>query len=163
MRSSDIELNLLRKTELWVEEVRLENASLDEIAQAVEIPIVAIGGVSGLDDVLDYLMAGASAVAVGTAVFGDPVLPVRRGRGQPLVRRAWRSITFPSVSRRAISTIGRSFTSTYSLSQETGSFIKKIPFCTRITRISRTAVWAHRKILKNPCSSVSSVKSVYCF
>ncbi|MFO1538839.1 MAG: dihydroorotate dehydrogenase [Chloroflexota bacterium] len=48
-----------------------------EIAQAVEIPIVAIGGVSGLDDVLDYLMAGASAVAVGTAVFGDPVLPVR--------------------------------------------------------------------------------------
>jgi dihydroorotate dehydrogenase (NAD+) catalytic subunit len=47
-----------------------------EIAQAVTIPIVAIGGVSGLDDVLDYLMAGASAVAVGTAVFGDPLLPV---------------------------------------------------------------------------------------
>jgi dihydroorotate dehydrogenase (NAD+) catalytic subunit len=48
-----------------------------EVAQVVDIPIVAIGGVSSLDDVLDFLMAGACSVQVGTAVFADPVLPLR--------------------------------------------------------------------------------------
>ncbi len=48
-----------------------------EVAQVVDIPIVAIGGVGALDDVLDFLMAGACAVQVGTALFADPVLPVR--------------------------------------------------------------------------------------
>jgi len=48
-----------------------------EVAQVVEIPVVAIGGVTGLDDVLDYLAAGAVAVQVGTAIFADPTLPVR--------------------------------------------------------------------------------------
>ena len=48
-----------------------------EVAQTVRVPVVAIGGVSGLDDVLDFLMAGASAVQVGTAIFADPALPVR--------------------------------------------------------------------------------------
>ncbi len=48
-----------------------------EIAQVVEIPIIAIGGVTGIDDVLDYLAAGAVAVQVGTAIFADPTLPVR--------------------------------------------------------------------------------------
>ncbi|CAN5752764.1 dihydroorotate dehydrogenase [soil metagenome] len=48
-----------------------------EVAQAVKVPVVAIGGVGSLDDVLDFLMAGAVAVQVGTAVFADPVLPLR--------------------------------------------------------------------------------------
>ena len=48
-----------------------------EVAQVVRIPVVAIGGVAALDDVLDYLFAGASAVQVGTAIFADPALPVR--------------------------------------------------------------------------------------
>jgi dihydroorotate dehydrogenase (NAD+) catalytic subunit len=48
-----------------------------EVAQVVRIPIVGIGGIGSLDDVLDFLMAGASAVQVGTAVFADPLLPVR--------------------------------------------------------------------------------------
>jgi dihydroorotate dehydrogenase (NAD+) catalytic subunit len=48
-----------------------------EVAQTVKIPIVAIGGIGSLDDVLDFLYAGASAVQVGTAVFADPVLPLR--------------------------------------------------------------------------------------
>ena len=48
-----------------------------EVAQVVRIPIVAIGGVGSLDDVLDYLLAGAVAVQVGTAVFADPPLPLR--------------------------------------------------------------------------------------
>jgi dihydroorotate dehydrogenase (NAD+) catalytic subunit len=48
-----------------------------EVAQVVRIPIVAIGGVASLDDVLDFLMAGAAAVQVGTALFADPTLPTR--------------------------------------------------------------------------------------
>jgi dihydroorotate dehydrogenase (NAD+) catalytic subunit len=48
-----------------------------EVAQVVAIPVIAIGGVTRLDDVLDYLAAGAVAVQVGTAIFADPSLPVR--------------------------------------------------------------------------------------
>jgi dihydroorotate dehydrogenase (NAD+) catalytic subunit len=48
-----------------------------EAAQAVKIPIVAIGGVTELADVLDFLAVGAVAVQVGTAIFADPGLPVR--------------------------------------------------------------------------------------
>jgi dihydroorotate dehydrogenase (NAD+) catalytic subunit len=48
-----------------------------EAAQAVRIPVVAIGGVTELADVLDFLAVGAVAVQVGTAIFADPTLPVR--------------------------------------------------------------------------------------
>jgi dihydroorotate dehydrogenase (NAD+) catalytic subunit len=48
-----------------------------EVAQTVDIPIVGIGGVTELDDVLDFLAVGAVAVQVGTAIFADPTLPVR--------------------------------------------------------------------------------------
>jgi dihydroorotate dehydrogenase (NAD+) catalytic subunit len=48
-----------------------------EVAQVVSIPIIAIGGVTNLDDVLDFLACGAVAVQVGTAIFADPELPVR--------------------------------------------------------------------------------------
>ena len=48
-----------------------------EVAQTVDIPIVGIGGVTELDDVLDFLAVGAVAVQVGTAIFADPGLPVR--------------------------------------------------------------------------------------
>jgi dihydroorotate dehydrogenase (NAD+) catalytic subunit len=48
-----------------------------EVAQVVDIPIIAIGGVTELADVLDFLAVGAVAVQVGTAIFADPALPVR--------------------------------------------------------------------------------------
>ena len=48
-----------------------------EVSQTVRIPIVAIGGVTEIADVLDYLAVGAVAVQVGTAIFADPTLPVR--------------------------------------------------------------------------------------
>jgi dihydroorotate dehydrogenase (NAD+) catalytic subunit len=48
-----------------------------EAAQTVKIPVVAIGGVTELADVLDFLAVGAVAVQVGTAIFADPTLPVR--------------------------------------------------------------------------------------
>jgi dihydroorotate dehydrogenase (NAD+) catalytic subunit len=48
-----------------------------EVSQVVDIPVVAIGGVTELADVLDYLAVGATAVQVGTAIFADPTLPAR--------------------------------------------------------------------------------------
>jgi dihydroorotate dehydrogenase (NAD+) catalytic subunit len=48
-----------------------------EAVQAVKIPVIAIGGVSELNDVLDFLAVGAVAVQVGTAIFADPTVPVR--------------------------------------------------------------------------------------
>ncbi len=46
-------------------------------ARALRIPVVGIGGISNAQDVLEYVVAGATAVQVGTACFLDPGLPVR--------------------------------------------------------------------------------------
>jgi len=48
-----------------------------QVAQAVSIPIIGAGGVTSADDALEFLMAGASAVQVGTATFADPEAPIR--------------------------------------------------------------------------------------
>jgi dihydroorotate dehydrogenase (NAD+) catalytic subunit len=48
-----------------------------EVASAVDVPIVGLGGVTGLDDVLDFLAAGASAVGIATAALAEPGLPGR--------------------------------------------------------------------------------------
>jgi dihydroorotate dehydrogenase (NAD+) catalytic subunit len=48
-----------------------------EIAQVVRVPVIGIGGISSLDDVLDFLAAGASAVGLVTAALADPELPGR--------------------------------------------------------------------------------------
>jgi dihydroorotate dehydrogenase (NAD+) catalytic subunit len=45
-----------------------------QVARKVSIPIIAVGGIHGLDDVLEYLVAGASAVQIGTANFYNPTL-----------------------------------------------------------------------------------------
>ena len=42
------------------------------VAQAVEVPIIGCGGIASANDVLEFIMAGASAVQVGTATFADP-------------------------------------------------------------------------------------------
>jgi dihydroorotate dehydrogenase (NAD+) catalytic subunit len=43
-----------------------------EAAHSVKIPVVGIGGISTAEDVVEFLLAGASAVEVGTASFWDP-------------------------------------------------------------------------------------------
>jgi len=47
-----------------------------QVAQAVSIPIIGAGGVTNANDALEFLMAGASAVQVGTATFADPTAPL---------------------------------------------------------------------------------------
>ncbi|MEC1520918.1 dihydroorotate dehydrogenase [Neobacillus niacini] len=43
-----------------------------EVSQAVNIPIIGMGGIESAEDVIEFFYAGASAVAVGTANFVDP-------------------------------------------------------------------------------------------
>ena len=43
-----------------------------QVAQAVQIPIIGMGGIMNADDAIEFILAGASAVAVGTANFHNP-------------------------------------------------------------------------------------------
>lgn len=47
-------------------------ACVHKIYQAVDIPLIGIGGITSADDVLEYVLAGAAAVEVGTANYRDP-------------------------------------------------------------------------------------------
>lgn len=47
-----------------------------DVAQKVKIPIIAMGGIMTADDALEFIVAGASMVAVGTASFVDPNAPL---------------------------------------------------------------------------------------
>ena len=51
-----------------------------EAAQAVKIPVIGLGGITCGEDAAEFLIAGASAVEVGTANFWDPSAPVRIAR-----------------------------------------------------------------------------------
>ncbi|HHY29835.1 MAG TPA: dihydroorotate dehydrogenase [Syntrophaceticus sp.] len=48
-----------------------------QVAQAIRIPIIGMGGICTGRDALEFMMAGASAVAVGSAFFHDPLSAVR--------------------------------------------------------------------------------------
>ncbi|HEY1489478.1 MAG TPA: dihydroorotate dehydrogenase [Verrucomicrobiae bacterium] len=48
-----------------------------EAAQAVKVPIIGMGGIQNADDAIEFLMAGAAAVAVGTANFYEPQTPLQ--------------------------------------------------------------------------------------
>jgi dihydroorotate dehydrogenase (NAD+) catalytic subunit len=43
-----------------------------ELASKVSIPIIGIGGISTPNDAIEFMLAGATAVQVGTANFSDP-------------------------------------------------------------------------------------------
>ena len=47
-----------------------------QVAQTVKVPIIGMGGISNAEDALEFIMAGASAVAVGTANFRNPYTTV---------------------------------------------------------------------------------------
>ena len=47
------------------------------VARNVRIPIIGVGGITTIDDVMEFLVAGASAVQIGTANFFDPTVSMR--------------------------------------------------------------------------------------
>jgi dihydroorotate dehydrogenase (NAD+) catalytic subunit len=47
-----------------------------QVYQAVNIPIIGMGGISSPEDALEFIMAGATMVSLGTGIFVNPILPV---------------------------------------------------------------------------------------
>ncbi len=48
-----------------------------QVAKAVKVPLIGMGGISCAEDAIEFLLAGASAVAVGTANFNDPAVTMK--------------------------------------------------------------------------------------
>jgi dihydroorotate dehydrogenase (NAD+) catalytic subunit len=48
-----------------------------QVAKAVKIPLIGIGGIATIDDVMEFLVAGASAVQIGTANYYDPTVTMK--------------------------------------------------------------------------------------
>ncbi len=56
---------------------------VSQIFRAVSIPVIGIGGIASAEDVMEFIVAGASAVQIGTANFYQPDLPVQILRELP--------------------------------------------------------------------------------
>ena len=52
-----------------------------QVAQAVSLPIIGMGGIATAEDALEFIMAGATAVSVGTANFFNPYATVEIAQG----------------------------------------------------------------------------------
>ncbi|WP_372772328.1 dihydroorotate dehydrogenase [Mangrovibacterium sp.] len=48
-----------------------------QVAQAVNVPVIGMGGIMNATDAIEFMLAGATAVQVGTAIFIDPSIPVQ--------------------------------------------------------------------------------------
>ena len=52
-----------------------------QVAKAVQIPVVGLGGIASAADAIEFLMAGATAIEIGTANFLDPTVSVKVAEG----------------------------------------------------------------------------------
>lgn len=52
-----------------------------QVANAIKIPIIGMGGISTWEDAVEMLMAGATALQIGTVLFSDPYAPVKINEG----------------------------------------------------------------------------------
>lgn len=66
-----------------------------QVAQAVNIPVVGMGGITNAEDAIEFLLAGASAIEVGTANFIDPAVTIKiiDGINQYLEMTGCKSVT----------------------------------------------------------------------
>lgn len=48
-----------------------------QVAQAVDIPIVGVGGIANINDCMEFFVAGASAIQIGTANYYDPTITMK--------------------------------------------------------------------------------------
>ncbi|ADG66617.1 dihydroorotate dehydrogenase family protein [Planctopirus limnophila DSM 3776] len=80
-----------------------------QVAQAVDCPIIGVGGIQSLDDVLEFLVCGATAVQVGTANFYNPSLSsqltsglekVLQDRGCSRVQELIKTVKVPKNQRK---------------------------------------------------------------
>lgn len=52
-----------------------------QVAKAVKIPVIGLGGISSATDAIEFMLAGASAIEIGTANFIDPTISVKVAKG----------------------------------------------------------------------------------
>lgn len=52
-----------------------------QVAHAVKVPVIGLGGISNAKDAIEFLLAGASAIEIGTANFLDPTVSVKVAKG----------------------------------------------------------------------------------
>ncbi len=52
-----------------------------QVAKAVKIPVIGLGGISSATDAIEFLLAGASAIQIGTANFIDPAISAKVVKG----------------------------------------------------------------------------------
>lgn len=66
-----------------------------QTVRAVKVPVIGMGGITSAEDAAEFLLAGARAVAVGTALFADPLAPIRviDGLSEYLRRHRLRLVT----------------------------------------------------------------------
>ena len=61
--------------------LRLVHMVYRAVARDAGVPIIGAGGVTHWDDAAEFILAGASAVEMGSALFADPRSPLRVARG----------------------------------------------------------------------------------
>lgn len=52
-----------------------------QVAQNINIPIVGMGGINSFEDAVEFIMAGATMVSIGTGIFPNPLLPLEIKKG----------------------------------------------------------------------------------
>lgn len=65
-----------------------------DVAKAVQIPVIGLGGIMTAEDAIEFMMAGATAIEIGTANFIDPAVTVKvkNGMAQWLERHGCKSV-----------------------------------------------------------------------
>jgi dihydroorotate dehydrogenase (NAD+) catalytic subunit len=65
-----------------------------DVAHAVKIPVIGLGGIMNAEDAIEFMMAGATAIQIGTANFIDPMvtLKVKNGIAEWLERHGCKSV-----------------------------------------------------------------------
>ena len=74
-------------------------AAVYRVSRAVHIPVIGLGGITNADDALQYLLAGASAIQVGTALFNRPETPAEVLAGIAAFMERERLETVSDISR----------------------------------------------------------------
>lgn len=67
---------------------------VNQVSQVVKVPVIGLGGISSATDAVEFLLAGASAVEIGTANFLDPAITVKVAQGinEYLDRHGFKSV-----------------------------------------------------------------------
>lgn len=66
-----------------------------QVANAINIPIIGMGGIAKWEDAVEMLMAGATALQIGTVLFNDPYAPIKinKGLNEYLDNKGMKSVT----------------------------------------------------------------------